>query len=227
VVGGLGLVSAVDFTADAITKISGLSKCRNLVSYTHTGEALYTVNFSQLPPSIRTIVTGIVTPAAGSLSEISQINTLNVSGVGVVGKISDLVAYTGQSLLLRGTRVLASSIAGLNLSTIRDINVSNVGWDNSDADHDADTVIDSIYQNRTSIGYATPTLEILTSNSAPSGDYVDPLVTPGSGNTDANWFWDGAVNHHWPLLGNPKRWYLTYGPSVGGNPDAFSRWVIT
>ena len=88
---------------------------------------------------------------------------------------------------------------------------------------DIDFIINSIYTNRATYTYASPTIDISGNNSAPTGNYINPVTTPGDGNSDCNWFWNGT--YHEPLTGKAQIYYLMNGPSHG--TDIFNHWVFT
>jgi hypothetical protein len=89
------------------------------------------------------------------------------------------------------------------------------------------TVIDSVYAARAGYTYAYPVLYIGGTNpglpgGTPGVELPVPTTTPGDGNSNADWSWNGT--YHVPLTTKAKVYYLTHGPDHG--TDVFNRWTI-
>jgi hypothetical protein len=104
----------------------------------------------------------------------------------------------------------AGSIA--SLSVIRDISLYSIGWNAASVDTVLLSVSDAIHANVNHFTYATPSLQIGGTNASPGGTpaaaTTDPLVTPGSGNSDTDWQWDAVAGKHKALTGMAAMWVM-------------------
>ena len=104
----------------------------------------------------------------------------------------------------------AGSIA--SLSVIRDIRLDSIGWNAASVDTVLLSVSDAIHANVNHFTYATPSLQIGGTNASPGGTpaaaTTDPLVTPGSGNSDTDWQWDAVAGKHKALTGMAAIWIM-------------------
>ena len=104
----------------------------------------------------------------------------------------------------------AGSIA--SLSVIRDIRLYDIGWNAASVDTVLLSVSDAIHADVNHFTYATPSLQIGGTNASPGGTpsaaTTDPLVTPGSGNSDTDWQWDAVAGKHKALTGMAAIWVM-------------------
>jgi hypothetical protein len=96
-----------------------------------------------------------------------------------------------------------------------------MGWLTADVDLVLKSISDAIHVDAGHFTYATPVLNIGGTNQAPShlDGWIDPLITPGAGNSDAHWEWDAGAGKHKAISGGAAIWAANH---CAGHP-----WAIT
>ncbi len=218
VVGGLRLGIDLDVTTDALTRIVNISKMP-LASITGSFNFAWVLALSEIRDAKAIYLHGGNAKIYGSLSDLNRAATLaRLSDCPLVtGSLADAPSTLQYLHLFGDTLITAASIG--HLTSSRELKLYSIGWDQPSMN----TILDSMYAARAGFAYASPVLQILTGNAAPSGTYVAPPVDESE---NSDWAWDAGVGHHWPLTSNAKRWYLTHGPDRG-TADSFHLWTIT
>jgi hypothetical protein len=128
----------------------------------------------------------------------------------LTGDISTLPIGLTHAYFYSDPLLTAGSIA--SLSVIRDIRLYSIGWNAASVDTVLLSVSDAIHANVNHFTYATPSLQIGGTNASPGGTpaaaTTDPLVTPGSGNSDTDWQWDAVAGKHKALTGMAAMWVM-------------------
>jgi len=137
----------------------------------------------------------------------------------ITGSTSDTPTTSGYMLFDGCLLVTPGTVS--HAPGVYNVGFSNNYWDTTKLG----VIIDDMYANRAVFTHAEPiTLNLGGFNSRPSGgDVVSPLVTPGSGNTDADWEWNAGLGHHVPLSQQAKLYVLGNDPFTEG----FKKWTIT
>ena len=128
----------------------------------------------------------------------------------LTGDIATLPIGLTHAYLYSDPLLTAGSIA--SLSVIRDIRLFSIGWNAASVDTVLLSVSDAIHANVNHFTGATPILQIGGTNASPGGTpaaaTTDPLVTPGSGNSDTDWQWDAVAGKHKALTGMAAIWIM-------------------
>ena len=221
--GGLGLVISVIANADAITRIINTRKCLSCSTFYVYDNTDLDIDLSEIPTA-DAINLSSCSKARGSISALRSAGKtmLRLQAVAsVTGALTDLNPLCIDVFLNGCTGITPGSIA--HLTAIRDIRIYSM-WPTLAAMDSVDIVIDSVYAARANFTYSTgPSMQIGGTNPSPTGNYTNPTVTPGDGNSNSDWSWDGTK--HVPLTPKAKIYYLVNGPDHG--TDTFYRWSIT
>ncbi len=218
VAGGVELVTGIDVIQDYVLSVTNYKKLIKITSLSSYGTGnTWPIRISDLPSCL---YWNVYPYLSGNLLEFNRNLTTVYGGncANIYGSLSDLPNTSTTIWVYGSINILPTSIA--HLIAIHDLRIYSMGWLTADVD----TVINSMYTARANYTYATgPSLQIGGTNQSPSGSYTDPLVTPGDGNSNSDWSWDGTK--HVPLTGKAKIYYLVNGPDHG--TDTFYRWSIT
>jgi hypothetical protein len=218
--GGLGLVTGIDCNADAVINIKNAKRLSNVSSYSIQSnpsmiicETDMSLIYTYLNIAINTFTSiGIV-----SLSRI--LISLYAAGSGIYGSLANLPPTIQNAQMHVSTTVSAASIS--YLVAIRDLRVYSMDWLTAEVDLVLLSISDAIHANVNHFTYATPALNIGGTNQAPShlDGWIDPLITPGTGNSDDHWEWDAAAGKHKAISGGAAIWAANH---AAGHP-----WTIT
>jgi hypothetical protein len=152
---------------------------------------------SNLTGDISTLPTGL------TIADFSSVNLLT-------GDISTLPAGLTIAYFSFDPNLTAGSIS--HLVSIRDIYIHNNSWNSASVDTVLLSVSNAIHVNVNHFTYSAPVLQIGGNNAAPGGTAsaatTDPMVTPGSGNSDTDWQWDAARNKHKAISGMAAIWVM-------------------
>jgi hypothetical protein len=195
-----------------------LIRCTNLVSFT----ARDGVPFKILEiPNAMYIYAYYNTSPEGRLIEINRNATTVIFGADqrvctpyIAGPLSDLPS-TVVNATLSGTSVTAASIAAftaISSMTLRSMN----WWSTADVDLVLLSISDAIYLDPNHFTNAAPALNIGgSSNAAPShlDGFIDPLISPGSGNSDDHYTWNAGAGKHQAIAGGSAMWVASHNAS--------------
>jgi xanthine/uracil/vitamin C permease (AzgA family) len=196
--GGLGLVTAIDFNSDLVTKVNNLcklSRCTDLNAFINAGLVM---SVSSLPDGLAlasfaycSLLTGLISNFRGGLTYINFSFCPFLTGL-----LSNLLGSLTYVNLSNDPLITFDSIA--QLTVVSDIRISSCSQNQAAVD----AVIDSIYQavllDANHFTAAAPALQIQANNAAPSGVYQETVP---------------------PVTGLEKVWYLCH---LGAHP-----WTIT
>lgn len=212
VLAGLRSVTGIDCNSDLITTVKNLRKCPiTSPCYLYINASL-TVDLADIP--LATNIALIGTNVRGSLSSISRSATkIEVPASIVTGSLADLPVTVSVSVQLQScTGITPASIA--HLVAIRDLRIYSMGWNATGVDTVLLSASDAVWADANRYTYASPSMRIGGTNATPGGssgaDTTDPLVTPGSGNSNADWQWDAGKSAHKALTGKAAVYYLTH-----------------
>jgi hypothetical protein len=230
VAGGLGLVTGVDCNTDNIVSLRALLKTK-CASIAMQGNTSLGWQLSDCPITCSSLVLSMSGVSdvlcRGNLNSLSNIplTTLYLYSIpGIFGSLSDLPVTLSITCQIYGcTGITAASIA--HLVAIRDLRIYSMGWLTADVDLVLKSVSDAIHANVNHFTYATPALNIGGTNQAPShlDGWIDPLITPGTGNSDDHWEWDAVAGKHkaisggaaiWVANHNVKPWQVTFNGGI-------------
>ena len=222
VAGGLGLVTGIDCSADSISSVKNMAKISN--SYANllfTSNTGIRVSSSDICNKTGIAFYAISTSIAIPLACVKALDIRLAYLTGVTGSLTGIHSGALIVWLYSSTGITPGSIG--HLIAIRDIRIYSM-WPTLTAAESVDIVIDSIYAARANFTYSTgPSMQIGGTNPSPTGNYTNPTVTPGDGNSNSDWSWNGT--YHVPLTPKAKIYYLVNGPDHG--TDTFYRWSIT
>ena len=132
----------------------------------------------------------------------------------LTGDLADLPAGLTYAAFYSDPLLEAASIA--HLTKIQLIQIYSMGWLTADVDVVLLSIANAIVADAAHFTYATPALQIGGTNEAPSGTIgaatTSPLVTPGAGNSDADWLWVEGVSEHCPVSGCAAVYYMRNNP---------------
>lgn len=208
--GGLGMITAIDCHLDTISKVKNFDKMASLATCVIDTNTVY-LQLSLIPRSVTYIKSYDCQPGfSGVISQcptrLTYWNNANCSSI--TGSIGDLPVTLETGYFQACTGITPASIS--HLTAIRDIRIYSMGWSSANADTVLLSISDAIHADVNHFTYVTPSLQIGGTNGAPSGSYVDPLVTPGSGNSDSNWLWDAGAGKHKALTGLAAIWVMCH-----------------
>jgi hypothetical protein len=231
--GGLGLVTGIDCQADSITSIKNINsanKAATITCYTNPSLAFFAV-----PPSVTTFKNSACLVAGTPLSLLLNVTSYDIGGAcygtfsqfnrlatmiycagnlsAVTGTLVDLPAVLQIGWFYNSTGITAASID--HLVAIRDLRIYLMGWNAANVDTVLLSASDAVWLDANHYTYGGagtgPSLRI-DSNAVPGGsvgaDTTDPAVTPGNGNSNADWQWIDTA--HKALTGKAAVWYLTH-----------------
>lgn len=212
-------------TQNIVSDIGAFSKCTAMSDMQMGNNFLMTGNINSIPVPKTIMILNSDTLLQGDIGELvlpTGFLNLNLNDcTHIVGDLSDMAIPASMTTLrLQNTGITVSGAldfgesSALKTVNLKDctLSVAHVG-----------NVIDSIYTNRAIFTYTTPDLDISGSNGTPEGTSTNPTVTPGNGNTNADWEWSAGLNHHVPLTPMAKIYVLENDPFTEG----FYTWAIT
>ena len=234
---GLGAITAIDCSTDAVTRIKNLMNVRSLSSFHGYANPNLLLRLSDIAASVSaTLNLANSTSVCGSLAELtgSPIALLNLAGTSVTGPISALstkslsdvrinaLSVTGalsdfnpalQNLYAQYcVGILPASIA--HLKAIRNLLIYSMGWLSAGVDTVLLSASDAVWADANHFSCSAPSMQIGGTNQAPGGsagaDTTDPAVTPGNGNSNTDWQWDAGKSAHKALTGKASVYYLTH-----------------
>jgi hypothetical protein len=208
---GLSSIRTFDMREDKLVHID-VSLLRSATSMTAHTNASLVMKLTDLPIGLTTayfysdpLLTGDIATLPIGLTYASFSSDPLLTGDIATLPIGLTYAYFYSDPLLT-----AGSIA--SLSDIRDIRLYSIGWNAASVDTVLLSVSDAIHANVNHFTYATPSLQIGGTNASPGGTpaaaTTDPLVTPGSGNSDTDWQWDAVAGKHKALTGMAAIWIM-------------------
>lgn len=231
--GGLGAITAIDADVDLITLIINADRCLANTRLVVTTNSLACDLSTIVSPGITYINIGYNTGIVGGSASLPRgLTWLACSGTGIIVEISELPLTLGTYYHAATGRVYGS-VGDLPASVIicqvfseshvttgdisrlvliRDLRIYSMGWLPADVDTVLLSVSDALWANLGHFTYATPALQIGGTNQAPGGTIgaatTSPLVTPGAGNSDADWLWVEGVSEHYPISGCAAVYYM-------------------
>lgn len=206
VLGGLDLVTEINFDADAVTDtknferlknltvisgnnngslasqcafVSGLSKLQNFYSFTSSPIKVDLARFSNLPDLVYVVV--FDTAARGSLERLA--GNLNLVGINVgASQVSGPLSAVRNLIHLTTLNVQGTTVDGTagvgGCHAMRTFTATSCNFSQSEMN----TIIDDLYDNRASFTYQYPTIWLDGNNATPSNDQLvkaAALVTLG------------------------------------------------
>jgi hypothetical protein len=217
---GLGAITAIDANTDALTSIKKLNKC--LLNSVSNGCFLYSnadlvMRIGDLPQSIVYLYLNSDAKITGSLSQLPPLITyLFLKGLPLITGSLDQLPVTIQSsqlywsdLITAGSISYLVSLASLD---IRSMGIGAAGWNQASVDLVLKSVSNGLHTDINHFTAAAITLNIGGANQPPShlDGYIDPLIAPGTGNTDAHWEWDAGTSTHKAIAGGSAIWEMTH-----------------
>ena len=147
-------------------------------------------------------LTGSIPPELGSLVNLQVLSLDNnqLSGIipATLGGLSQMI-----NVFLQGNQLSALAPDVLDDMPL----LQRVFLEDNLLDQAAvDAVFIQLHAGRDGYITSTPEVNVSGTNASPSGLSTDPSVTPGAGNSDANWSWNGAG--HDPLSGKAMSYDL-------------------
>ena len=174
---------------------------------------------SLLTGDISTLPVGLATASFSSVSSLTgDISTLPVgltyanfySDPLLTGDIATLPVGLTYANFYSDPLLTAGSVS--SLTVIRDLRLYGIGWNAASVDIVLLSISNAIHANVNHFTYATPSLQIGGTNEAPGGTpaaaTTNPLITPGSGNSDTDWQWDAGAGKHKALTGMAAIWIM-------------------
>jgi hypothetical protein len=219
--GGLGLVTGIDGESDANTAFKNFAKLINCTNQSIGNNAACVFNLSDVSRKCTHLELYSNAPTVGDTTSLRTVTLAYVripNCPSITGTISDF-GPTVTYLSIAGTAIRSGSAAGL--VAIATALMSSMGWLTADVDLVLKSISDALHTNVNHFTYATPTLSIGGTNQAPShlDGWIDPLITPGTGNSDAHWEWDAVLSKHKAISGGAAIWAANH---CVGHP-----WTIT
>ena len=212
--GGLGLVTAIDANADSLKSVKNLIKCSKCaIIRVGIGSNTLTIRLSDCVYATTIRIPNEI-GCSGSLAEINRAATfVELPVTSVTGSLTDLPATIADVCFLNSCAGIApGSIA--HLTAIRDLRIYSMGWDAAGVDTVLLSASDAVWTNADHYTYSSPSMQIGGTNAVPGGsagaNTTDPLVTPGSGNSNSDWQWDAGKSAHQALTGKAAVYYLTH-----------------
>lgn len=227
--GGLAAITAINCDTDLLTSISpSLKRCTRLITLSSYNNSSLSIG-GIVPPNIITFYGNFV-PFSVDTAEIPNataidcgstlfgpVSNFSRSAINITcassrltGSLADLPVTIRKFYNYNNTYLSSGSIS--HAIDSRDIQVHNMGWLTADVDVVLLSVSDAIWANPGHFTYATLVLQIGGTNEAPSGTIgaatTSPLVTPGAGNSDADWLWVAGVSEHYPVSGCAAVYYM-------------------
>jgi len=189
--GGLGRVTGIDCSTDAVTWIVNLLKLSNAITLDLSENTSLNIFTAQIPKKSVTLSLSNCQNVGGSLTDLPvTIGSLNAWHCYLIGGNSIAHFQNINYCYLQSMAMIQSRVDSILLSCS-----------------------DAIHANVNYFTYVIGiSLTIGGSDEAPShmDGYVDPLVTPGTGLSDEHWLWDAGTSKHKALDGGAALWRLSH-----------------
>ena len=128
----------------------------------------------------------------------------------ITGDLSDLPLGLTVASFSSDPLITAGNVS--HLVSIREFRIYSMGWSSASVDIVLLSISNAIHVNVNHFTYATPSLEIGGTNAVPGGNAsaatTDPMISPGSGNSDTDWQWDAGAGKHKALTGMAAIWIM-------------------
>jgi len=128
----------------------------------------------------------------------------------ITGDLSDLPLGLTYAHFSSDPLITAGNVS--HLVSIREFRIYSMGWSSASVDIVLLSISNAIHVNVNHFTYATPSLEIGGTNAVPGGNAsaatTDPMISPGSGNSDTDWQWDAGAGKHKALTGMAAIWIM-------------------